>query len=111
MKNNATKIKMIESFMIQLKNVKEAESIKEQRDLLSNYIDSVQAHYNAICSVYPNFAGNLIVIANAQVAAETAADYSMVIWNSAKRMINDEITVDRFKNTLSYYTDTCFAMA
>lgn len=50
------------------------------------------------------------MIVGAQVAPETLADYSMVIWNSAKRMINDEITVDRFKNTLSYYTDTCFAM-
>ena len=50
------------------------------------------------------------MIAGAQVAPETLADYSMVIWNNAKRMINDEITVDRFKNTLSYYTYTCFAV-
>lgn len=107
---NTTKIKMIESFMIQLKNVKEAESIKEQRDLLNNYIDSVQKHYNAICSVYPNLAGNLIVIANAQVAAETAADYSIVVWNTAKRMIEEKIDIDKFKHTLSYYTDACFAM-
>lgn len=110
MTNNTTKIKMIEAFMIQLRNVKEAETIADRRKWLNNYIDSVQIHHDAVRSVYPNLDGNLIMIAGAQVAPETLADYSMVIWNNAKRMINDEITVDRFKNTLSYYTDTCFAM-
>ena len=103
---NSETIEMAESYIRQLYKIIET-NITEQRGLLGKYCESIHAHYSEICSIHPYLYTGLMIVGQACIYPHTSVCYSIIIWNSVKRMMEGKITPEKFEKMLSYYTEYC----
>lgn len=99
-------IEMAESYIHQLYEIIETD-INEQRGLLEKYCRSIHTHYNDLCSIHPYLHTALMIIGQGCIYPHTAVCYSIIIWNSVKRMMEGKITPEKFEKMLLYYTQYC----
>lgn len=99
-------IEMAEFYIHQLYEIIETD-INEQRGLLEKYCGSIHTHYNDLCSIHPYLHTALMIIGQGRIYPHTAVCYSIIIWNSVKRMMEGKITPEKFEKMLLYYTQYC----